>query len=162
MHNMAWNWGRPRRRYKRKYQFIDKKGQLRFAVTVAFFSLCFPLFLICLIASPSISLLLMGEEAADVQPILWEILEFFMYHWWVVLIGLIFIGLTSILFSHQIFGPIRRFENAVVQKKFNPSERVYCSLRWGDYFRDFSVLLEEVLNKCQMPEVPPEKEDTDV
>ena len=53
---------------QRKYQFIDRKQQVRFALSVALFSLLFPLLFLGLAVSPSLSGLLIGEDAARIQP----------------------------------------------------------------------------------------------
>ncbi|MDA2924083.1 hypothetical protein MYX65_05400 [Acidobacteria bacterium AH-259-L09] len=135
---------------RRTHRFIDKKQQLRFAVIVVFVSWLFPLFFLCLAMSP----LFIGGDAQNVQPLLWEFIDFCFDHWWVVLIALVFIGLCSVLLSHLMFGPMRRFENVLLQKKENPLETVNCNLRRSDYFHDFSKLLEEVLNELQAVEAP--------
>ena len=131
---------------QRKYQFIDRKQQVRFALSVALFSLLFPLLFLGLAVSPSLSRLLIGEDAASIQPLLNQFIDFSVRHWWLVLLPLVFVSVTSILFSHLIFGPMRRFEIALKQKKEFPNEPVFCQLRKGDYFHEFSWLFGEVLN----------------
>ncbi len=139
---------------KRKIQFIDKKQQVRFAITVAFFSLLFPVLFLGLSISPALSALLIGEDAAGIQPMMGEFLIFCIRHWWVALLSLFFIAMTSVLFSHLIFGPMRRFEIVLKHKRKYPDEIVVCNLRQGDYFHDFSKLLEEVLNELQAVDFP--------
>ncbi len=134
---------------QRKYQFIDRKQQVRFAISVALFSLLFPLLFLALAVSPSLSRLLIGEEAANIQPLLDQFIDFAFGHWWLALISLAFVSVASILFSHLIFGPMRRFEIVLKQKKEFPDEPVFCQLRKGDYFHDFSRLFDEVLNRLQ-------------
>ena len=134
---------------KRKIHFIDKKQQLRFAITVAFFSLLFPVLFLGLSISPALSALFIGDDAAGIQPMMGEFLIFCLRHWWLALLSLFFIAMTSVLFSHLIFGPMRRFEIVLKQKRENPGETVLCNLRQGDYFHDFSRLFEEVLNELQ-------------
>ncbi|MDA2937765.1 hypothetical protein MYX75_05825 [Acidobacteria bacterium AH-259-A15] len=85
---------------------------------------------------------------------LWNFVVFCLNHWWIVLISLAYIGSCSLLLSHLIFGPMRRFENVLVQKKENPTEPVRCNLRRADYFHKFSKLLEEVLNGLDAMEGP--------
>ncbi|MDA2936984.1 hypothetical protein MYX75_01810 [Acidobacteria bacterium AH-259-A15] len=139
---------------RRKHRFIDKKQQLRFAIIVIFVSWLFPLFFLCLVMSPPFSNVLIGGDAQNVQPLLEEFIDFCFDHWWVVMIALVFIGLCSVLLSHLMFGPMRRFENVLLQKKENPLETVNCHLRQSDYFHDFSKLLEEVLNELEAVEAP--------
>ena len=131
---------------QRKYQFIDRKQQVRFALSVALFSLLFPLLFLGLAVSPSLSGLLIGEDAARIQPMLDQFIDFSVRHWWLALLSLVFVSVASILFSHLIFGPMRRFEIALTQKKEFPDEPVFCQLRKGDYFHEFSWLFGEVLN----------------
>ena len=139
---------------RRRYQFIEKKQQIRFAVTISLFALFFPFFLAALILSPINFLLVLGSEAEALRPAITEIAIFCLGHFWAVLFALAFVAFASILFSHKIFGPLRRFESALAQKKFHPDEKVFCSLRKGDYFQEFSVLLQNFLDTCQMPEPP--------
>jgi len=137
---------------KRKHQFIDRKQQVRFAISVALFSLLFPLLFLGLAVSPALSRLLIGEDAASIQPMLDQFIDFSFRHWWLALLSLVFVSLASILFSHLIFGPMRRFEIALKQKKEFPDEPVFCQLRKGDYFHEFSRLFDEVLNGLQATE----------
>ncbi len=137
---------------QRKYQFIDRKQQVRFAISVALFSLLFPLIFLGLAVSPSLSSLLIGEDAASIQPMLDQFIDFSFRHWWLALLSLAFVSVASILFSHLIFGPMRRFEIALKQKKEFPGEPVFCQLRKGDYFQEFSWLFGEVLNGLQATE----------
>jgi len=137
---------------QRKHQFIDLKQQVRFAISVALFSLLFPLLFLGLAVSPSLSSLLIGEDAASIQPMLDQFIDFSFRHWWLALLSLLFVSVASILFSHLIFGPMRRFEIALKQKKEFPDEPVFCQLRKGDYFHEFSWLFGEVLNRLQATE----------
>ncbi len=139
---------------QRKYQFIDRKQQVRFAISVALFSLLFPLLFLALAISPSLSRLLIGEDAAKVQPLLDQFIDFCFSYWWLALLSLAFVSVASILFSHLIFGPMRRFEIVLKQKKEFPDEPVFCQLRKGDYFHDFSRLFDEVLNRLQTTKTP--------
>ena len=78
--------------------------------------------------------------------ILGEMIAYAWDHWVAVLTSLVFMTFCALLFSHQIFGPMRRFENVLLQKMDNPAEPVHCHIRRADYFKRFSKLLEEVLN----------------
>jgi hypothetical protein len=142
---------------QRKYQFIDRKQQVRFAISVALFSLLFPLLFLALAVSPSLSSLLIGEDAASVQPLLDRFIDFVFSHWWLALLSLAFVSVASILFSHLIFGPMRRFEIVLKQKREFPDQPVFCQLRKGDYFHDFSRLFDEVLNRLQATKGPEEQ-----
>jgi type II secretory pathway component PulF len=133
--------------YKRKYKFIDKRQQVRFAVDVALHSLLFPIFFLILTILPPFSTMLMGESSDDVKPILLDFFRIAIDHWWILAIALGFVAYFSVLFSHRIFGPIRRFENLLLKKRDDPSSIVRCNLRTADYFQDFSHLFEQVLNR---------------
>ena len=135
-------------------QFIDRKQQVRFAISVALCSLLFPLLFLSLAVSPYLSGLFVGEDAASVQPLLDQFIDFCFSHWWLVLLSLAFVSLASVLFSHLIFGPMRRFKIALKQKKEFPDKPVFCQVRRGDYFHDFSRLFDKVLNQMQAAETP--------
>ena len=108
-------------------------------------------FLVISLADP-IAGLIMGRTTA--QPLLYTILAFCADRWWALLFALSFVVSFSVLFSHRIFGPIRSFENAILQKKFHPTEPVPCRLRPDDYFHDFSELFDEFLNDSHSLESP--------
>ena len=135
---------------RRKRQFIDRKHQLRFALSVVLFSFLLPLFFLCLIISPVARLFF--EDAQTVQSMARQFMGFTLENWMVFLIALAFVGFSSVLFSHLIFGPMRRFQDILLQKRENPGQTVYCQLRRSDYFHEFSHLLEEVLNVPQPAE----------
>ncbi len=137
---------------QRKHQFIDRKQQVRFAISVVLFSLLFPLLFLGLAVSPAFSSLLIGEDAASIQHMLNQFIDFSVRHWWLALLSLAFVSVASILFSHLIFGPMRRFEIALKKKKEFPDEPVFCQVRKGDYFHEFSWLFGEVLNGLQATE----------
>ncbi len=132
--------------YVRRYKFIDKKQQIRFAVDVALHSLLFPILLLLLLILPPYSTILLRKKAVLVKPIILDFFRVCWEHWWVVLLALFCVGYYSILFSHQIMGPMRRFENALLKRKADAHTPVKCNLRKRDYFHNFSKLLEEVLN----------------
>ena len=111
-----------RRRF-RKQKFIDKKQQLRFAMELALYALLFPLFFLVLSLADPIVNQLMGNDTGKLQP-LYSLLSFCIEHWWEFIFALGLVGLISILFSHRIVGPIRRFENALIQKAQHPTEPV--------------------------------------
>ena len=142
--------------HHRKYKFIDKKQQVRFAVDVALHSLLFPIFLLILLILPPFSTILLGKIGAQaMQPILMMFYYRIASHWWVLVPALAFVAIFSVLFSHRVFGPIRRLENALNQKKSDPTKYVRCNLRGGDYFHDFANLFEEVLNLGVEKPAPP-------
>ncbi|MCZ6878254.1 MAG: hypothetical protein O7G29_08940 [Acidobacteria bacterium] len=136
-----------RRRF-RKLKFIDKQQQLRFAMELALYAILFPLFFLILSLADPIVNSLMGKHTEKILP-LYSLLAFCTEHWWEFLLALGLVGWISILFSHRIVGPIRRFENALIQKTENPAEPVNCRLRSKDYFREFSQRLHEFLNAPQ-------------
>jgi len=129
----------------RKLKFIDKKQQLRFAMELALYATLFPLFFLVLSLADPIANSLMGEHTEKILP-LYSLLAFCIEHWWEFILTLGLLGFISILFSHRLVGPIRRFENALIQKTENPEEPVNCRLRPKDYFQEFSHRLHEFLN----------------
>ncbi len=133
-----------RRRF-RKQKFIDKKQQLRFARELALYAVLFPLFFLVLSLADPIANRLMGKDTEELQP-LYSLLSFCIEHWWEFLAALALVGFISILFSHRIVGPIRRFENALIQKTEHPTEPVNCRVRSDDYFQEFSQRLDHFLN----------------
>ncbi|MDA2929183.1 hypothetical protein MYX84_04405 [Acidobacteria bacterium AH-259-O06] len=141
---MVWR----KRSSRRRLRFIDKH-QVRFAVEIGLYALLFPLvFLITSIAA-HFSIWLIGVDAEIIHPLLRGFLGFCISHWWGVLLALGFVSYISVWFSHKIFGPLRRFENALAQKKKHPAEPVQCRLRGGDYFHEFAKLFEEFLNESR-------------
>ena len=131
---------------RRKHHYIDKKQQNRFALEVALHALLFPVLFLVLTMVSTTSALLVGEQWENVQPLLNNFLGFSLTHWWVIVLALANVAYASILFSHRIFGPVCRLEQALMERKLNPEEPVRCGLRKGDYLHEFSALLEEVLN----------------
>ena len=132
----------------RKLKFIDKKQQLRFARELALYAMLFPLFFLVLSLADPIVNSFMGRHTEEILP-LYSLLAFCTEHWWEFLLTLGLVGFISILFSHRLVGPIRRFENALIQKTENPAEPVNCRLRPKDYFQEFSQRLDEFLNAPQ-------------
>ena len=129
----------------RKQRFIDKKQQLRFAGELALYMMLFPLFFLILSLADPVVNSFMGKHTEGILP-LYSLLAFCLEHWWEFLLALGLVGLISILFSHRIVGPMRRFENALAQKTEHPTEPVNCRLRSKDYFQEFSRHLDKFLN----------------
>ena len=134
----------------RKLKFIDKKQQLRFAMELALYAMLFPLFFLVLSLADPIANSLLGNNTKEILP-LYSLLAFCSEHWWEFLLTLGLLGFISILFSHRLVGPIRRFENALIQKTENPEEPVNCRLRPKDYFQEFSQRLHEFLHAPETP-----------
>ena len=132
-------------RHFRKQRFIDKKQQLRFAMEIGLYMMLFPLFFLALSLADPVANSFMGKHTEEILP-LYTLLAFCTEHWWEFLVALGLVGFISVLFSHRIVGPIRRFENALVQKTENPAEPVNCRLRSKDYFQEFSRHLDKFLN----------------
>ena len=147
-------------RYRRKYKFIDRKQQTRFAVILGLHALMFPILFLTLTMIPPLTQVFVGDRE-KIRPLIY-LVGFAVQHWWVVLLALGFVAYVSVLFSHQIFGPMRRFEIVLEQKMENPDQPVICRLREGDYFHDFSQQLEEVLNLSAAPQAaePEEGQET--
>ncbi len=132
----------------RKRKFIDKKQQRRFALELALHAMLFPMVFLALSLAHAIANSYMGKHTKRIQP-LYELLVFCTEHWWEFLVALAMVSGISILTSHRIVGPIRRFESALIQKAANPTEPVNCSIRSKDYFQDFAKRLHEFLNSPQ-------------
>ena len=69
-------------------------------------------------------------------------------------ITLVFCLFGALLFSLQVFGPIRVFERALLSKQEEPEVPAPFTLRKGDYFKSFATLLQDVLNKNRVTEDP--------
>ncbi len=137
---------------RRQNVFIHKKQQIRFALELAVYALLLPLFFLVISLAGPIAGLILGLTTA--QPLVNAVLTFCLDRWWALLIALAFVVSFSVLFSHRIFGPVRNFEKALLQKKLHPTEPVNCTLRSDDYFHEFSQHLEEYLNDSQSFESP--------
>ena len=135
---------------QRKYKFIDRKQQLRFAGELAFYAVLFPILFLVIALGANLVDLMTPEGAGNGPSPVDAFVGFCIDHWWAALLAMVFVGFTSVLFSHRIFGPIRRFEIAITQKKRHPEEPVSCRLRQDDYFHGFSTILEDVLNRFQL------------
>jgi len=133
-------------RGQRRRQFIKVNQQIRFSVELVLFALLLPVFFMALTMLPPFSGLLFGEDPESLQVLFWRILRFSFVNWWVPVLAAVLLGYVSVLFSFRVFGPLHRFEMALLQKKSNPKELVRCVLRKRDYFHHFSWLLEGVLN----------------
>ncbi len=131
----------------RQSKFMDRKQQIRFALELAVYALLLPLFFLVISLADSIAGLILGRNSA--QPLFYSVLAFCADRWWALLFALLFVVSFSTLFSHRIFGPMRSFEKALLQKKLHPTVPVPCRLRPDDYFHDFSKLLDECLNGPQ-------------
>ena len=141
-----------RMRYRRKHHFVSRKQQLYFAGTLLLYCL-FSIVVFCwatILPDPSFEANTQG--GTFLPPALIQLIGLCLENWWAVLITVFLVGCSALLFSHQIFGPIRRLENVLQQKAEYPEEPVSCELRRTDYFQRFSKLLEEVLNKTQKVE----------
>ena len=139
----------------RKSKLIDRKQQVRFALELGVYALLLPLFFLVISLADPIAGLIMGRTTA--QPLFYTILAFCADHWWALSFALSFVVSFSVLFSHRIFGPMRSFENALLQKKLHPTEPVPCKLRSDDYFHDFSELFDEFLNDSKSLESPEQR-----
>ncbi len=137
---------------RRQSRFINKKQQIRFALELAVYALLLPLFFLAISLAGPIADLILGRNTA--QPLVNTVLAFCLDRWWALLIALAFVVSFSVLFSHRIFGPMRSFENALLQKKLHPTKPVNCTLRSDDYFHEFSQHLEGYLNDSQSFESP--------
>ena len=131
--------------------------QLRFGITIGIYCLIFAMFFVCLASYPPVFERLVGGSDEMVryhQTLLLEFTGFIMSHWWIPLLGSLLMGLASIVYSYRIFASMRRLEEALRQRQKDPFCKVDLRLRKGEYFHQFSTLLEEVLN-APVPPGPP-------
>ena len=132
---------------QRKQRFIKTNQQIRFAFDLALMALLLPVFMMAVPMIPPFSSLLIGVEAETLRGLFWDLIRFNLVNWWVPLSALVLLGFVSVRLSHRVFGPIYRFEQSLLRKKGDPTEWVSFKLRTGDYFQEFSVLLEEAINE---------------
>ncbi len=135
-------------RHWRKQKFIDKQPQARFAIELTIDALLFPLLFVVISLIYPIAKQLIGVATEDLEP-LNAMLAYCLEYWWALLVTLALVGFISVLFSHRIFGPMRSFKRALLQKKLLPTEPVDPKVRSDDYFQDFSDLLAGCLNGLQ-------------
>ena len=133
-------------RGQRRRQFIKVNQQIRFAVELVLFALFLPVFFVAVSMLPPFSGLLVGEDTESLRALFRRIHLFSALNWWVLVLAAALVGYVSVLFSFKVFGPLYRFESALLQKRSNPKESVQCNLRKNDYFHELSSLLEGVLN----------------
>ncbi len=143
----------------RTHKFIDRRQQTRFAIELTIYAVLFPLLFVVISLIHPIAKQLIGVATEDLEP-LNAMLAFCLEYWWALLVALALTGFISILFSHRIFGPMRSFEHALLQKKLHPTEPVDPKLRSDDYFQEFSDLLAGCLNGLQAFEGPGDSPST--
>ena len=103
-----------------------------------------------------------SEKGVLYETLQLEAVRFAFENFWFTLGSLVYVGILTLFFSHRIFGPIRVFDRALRQRLQDPEQPVNCSLRKGDYFQDFSKLLDRVLNKpAKAPEPVKDPPDPD-
>jgi hypothetical protein len=141
---------------RRTQSFINWKQQLYFAGTLLIYSMMSIVVFCWATILPNPSFAANTQRGVFLPPVLVQFMDLCLDHWWAVLITVFFVGCSALLFSHQIFGPIRRFEAVLLQKKGDPQQTVNCKLRRRDYFQDFAQLLEEVLNRPEQVEKLPQ------
>ena len=134
---------------RRKVQFIDAKQQLWFALTLFLYAIMATILFLWVTLLPDASLVEGTVGESFLPPILQQFLALCIQNWWSVFFTFLFLASCALLFSHQIFGPMRRFENTLLQKRKNPSEPVSCDLRKADYFQRFADFLDEFLNETE-------------
>ena len=132
---------------RRKRRVIDKKQQIRFALEISFYAVLFPLIFLLLAVGEHFSCWLIGRNAEAIHPLLRGFLAFVLDHWWGALLALGIVGYISVWFSHKIFGPVYRFQDALQEKRTNSLVEANCKLRRKDYFQEFAKDLDDYLNK---------------
>jgi len=138
---------------RRKQKSTDKRQQTRFAIELTIYAMLFPLLFVVISLIHPIAKLLIGVATEDLEP-LNAMLAYCLEYWWALIVALALTGFISVLFSHRIFGPMRSFKHALLQKELHPTEPVDSKLRPDDYFHEFSDLLAKSLNGLQAFEGP--------
>lgn len=133
---------------RRKQKSTDGRQQTRFAIELTIYALLFPLLFVVISLIYPIAKQLFGVATEDLEP-LNAMLAYCLEYWWALITALALTGFISVLFSHRIFGPMRSFKQALLQKKLHPTEPVDSELRPDDYFHEFSDLLAKSLNGLQ-------------
>ena len=124
------------KRSRRKTQLIDTTQQFWFALTLFLYAVAIVLFLwVTLLPDASLVENPVGESFLPL--ILQHFVALCVQNPWSMLFTFLFLAFCAVLFSHQLFGPMRRFESIMLQKRENPSEPVHCSLRKTDIFSAF-------------------------
>ncbi len=137
---------------RRRALFVDAKQQLWFALTLFLYAIMAIVLFLRVTLLPDASLVENPVGESFLPLILQDFLGLCIQNSWSMLFTLMFLACCAVLFSQQIFGPIRRFENAMVEKNENSAEIVHCGLRRTDYFQRFSIFLDEFLNKSEAAE----------
>jgi len=147
---------KPKMKEKRSHSVVDWRQQGLFALTLVVYSFTtlFIFLWVTFIEDPAIF-----ENVQDglfLPPAMRELMSLATANWWTIPLVLVFAVFGALLFSHQIFGPMRRFETTLLTKWKNPEVPAYCSLRKSDYFQSFSTLLQDVLNRSKFPQTSKE------
>ena len=132
---------------RRRRKLIDRKQQLRFAVEITLYAFLFPMIVVILAMGERLSIWLIRWERTHAPSLPIAFLNFCLTYWAETLLALVLVGCISIWFSHKIFGPVYRFQDALQRKRKTPSDRVSCRLRRKDYLHAFSRDLEDFLNQ---------------
>lgn len=140
---------------RRKQQLVDTKQQLLFALTLFLYAIMSTILFLWVTLLPDSSLVGNPVGVSFLPLILQQFLGLCIQHSWSIFFVFLFLGSCALIFSHQIFGPIRRFEITIQKKRNSPSEPVRCGLRRTDYFQSFSKFLDDFLNE---PEVADDSE----
>ena len=138
---------------RRKQKSTDKRQQVRFAIELTIYAMLFPCLFVVISLIHPIAKQLIGVATEDLEP-LNAVLAYCLEYWWALIAALALTGFISVLFSHRIFGPMRSFKQALLQKELHPTEPVDSKLRPDDYFHEFSDLLAKSLNGLQAFEGP--------
>lgn len=141
------------KRRRRKQKLTDRGQQARFAIELTIYAMLFPLLFVIISLIYPIAKQLLGVATENLEP-LNAMLAFCLEYWWALIVALALTSFISVLFSHRIFGPMRSFEQALLQKQLHPTEPVDYELRPDDYFHEFSELLAKCLNGLQASEGP--------
>ncbi len=129
----------------RRTKFVDHRQQTRFAIEVVLHALLFPIVFFLLTTLPPFCNWFFGDQANVLRQLYMENLYSMARAWPAVLVALVIVGFFSIVFSHRIFGPIRRFSNALISLNDKDSQPLRCVLRKTDYFVGFSKLLDKAV-----------------
>jgi len=106
------------KRSRRKTQLIDTTQQFWFALTLFLYAVAIVLFLwVTLLPDASLVENPVGESFLPL--ILQHFVALCVQNPWSMLFTFLFLAFCAVLFSHQLFGPMRRFESIMLQKREN-------------------------------------------
>lgn len=137
---------------RRRTKYIDPKQQSRLAFEIILMVITLPALFYIFTISELWTLIFFGDQAETMRNLFHSQLMLLKKAWLVILIILVFIVFLSVFFTHKIFGPMFRFRQ-ILEAKLNGEGDIYFTLRKGDYFQDFSHVVQKIaLCKVDVPQ----------